>query len=227
MIRRSVANQRLWVPIALLVVSTLAAAQTNKPVSKASAQARQTVQTRQVVVEPTSFMDIAFDRLFFESKPKCAGLETFFDYVKAAAAKQLPSGGCAYYQENEGRISAARLMINSGESITSEIEVTHDEARKPTRMSGDFERDNWGVVRAAFVQRYGAPSKRAQRQMQNAFGVVIDVEDLTWEWPTTLVSATNAKSTTQGSFTVNTGNTLSDLRKSNQKSSASDIAKKL
>ena len=227
MILENITSQRFLVPMALLVASTLAAAQTNKPVPKVSAQSRQSVQTKQTVVEPTSFMEVAFDRPFFESKPKCDGLETFFDYIKAAAAKQLPSGGCAYYHENEGRISAARLIVNAGESITTEIAVTHDEGRKPTRISGDFDRDTWAVVRTAFVQRYGAPSTRAQRQMQNAFGLVIDVEDLAWDWPSTMVFATSAKNLTQGSFTVITGSALADWRKSNQKSSATDIAKKL
>ena len=227
MIWNNITNQRFLVPMALLVASTPAAAQTSKSVPNVSAQPRHAVQTKQTVVEPTSFMEVAFDRPFFESKPKCDGFETFFDCVKAAADKRLPSGGCAYYHENEGRISSARLIINAGESITTQIEVTHDEGRKPSRMSGDFERDNWAVLRTAFVQRYGAPSKRVQRQMQNTFGAVVDVEDLTWDWPSTMVSATSAKNLTQGSFTVVTGSTLSDWRKSNQKSSASDIAKKL
>ena len=227
MILDNIMNQRFLIPMAFLVASSLAAAQTNKPVPKVSAQPRQAIQIKQTVVEPTSFMEVAFDRPLFESKPKCDGLETFFDYIKASAAKQLPSGGCAYYHENEGRISAARLIVNAGESITTEIAVTHDEGRKPTRMSGDFERDNWAAVRTAFVQRYGAPSTRAQRQLQNAFGVVINVEDLAWDWSSTMVLATSAKSLTHGSFTVITGTALADWRKSNQKSSESDIAKKL
>ena len=213
--------------MALIVASTLAIGQASKPAPRASTQTKEAAQAKKIVVEPTSFMEMAFDRPFFESKPKCGGLESFIDYVKASAAKQLPNGGCAYYHENEGRISSARLVVNAGESITTEIEVTHDEARKPTRMNGDFERADWAVVRTAFVRRYGEPSQRVQRQMSNAFGLVIDVEDLTWDWSTTVVYATSAKNITQGSFTVITGSTVSEWRKSNQKSTASDIAKKL
>ena len=227
MIFNNIMSQRFLVTMALLVATTLATAQTGKPVPSVSPQSGKAVQTKQTVVEPTSFMDVAFDRPFFESKPKCEGLETFFDYVDAAAAKSLPIGGCAYYQENEGRISAARLMINAGESISTQIEVAHDEGRKPSRMSGNFERNSWAFVRAAFVQRYGAPSKRVQRQMQNAFGVLVDVEDLTWNWPSVMVFASSAGNLTQGGFTVITGSTLSDWRKSNQKSTVSDVAKKL
>ena len=227
MILGSNTKTRFWVAIALVAASTITTAQTSKPVARGSAQPQDGIQAKKTSLEPTSFMEIAFDRPIFESKPKCDGLETFIEYVKAAAAKQLPSGGCAYYQENEGRISAARLIINAGESISTEVGVVHDEGRKPIRMSGDFERDNWNVVRTALLQKYGAPSKRVQRQIQNALGVVTDAEDLTWDWPSIVISATSAKNFTQGSFLIVKGSALSDWRKSNQNSSASDIAKKL